>query len=68
MTLNDLQNNIKKIGLYPVTILPWPQKTHLLLVTKDILEECKENFPSVSITDLISPFVWIVLKKEKDFF
>lgn len=63
MTLSDLQRYIENAGLTPLSILPWPKRKHLDLVTNDILSQCVDVYPTATVNDLISPFVWVLLQK-----
>jgi len=63
MTFADLNDCALSAGFKIISVIPWSKRIHLELVTKEILDECKENYPNLEITDLISPTVWLLLQK-----
>jgi len=64
MTLSDLQRYSVDAGFTPMSVLPWPKRKHLGLVTKDILKQCVDVYPQARLSDLISPVVWVLLQKQ----
>ena len=64
MAQADLQCHINDAGFSPLSILPWPRRKHLKLVSREILSQCNEVYPQTTISDLISPFVWVLLRKQ----
>jgi SAM-dependent methyltransferase len=63
MTLSDLKRYSRESGLQLIALIPWHEKPHLELLTPQTLSIAQKLYPSLTIEDLISPFVWIVLKK-----
>ena len=63
MTLFDLQRYICEAGFTPLSVLPWSKRKHMELLTKDALKQCVDVYPQSTIVDLISPFVWVMLRK-----
>jgi 2-polyprenyl-3-methyl-5-hydroxy-6-metoxy-1,4-benzoquinol methylase len=64
MALADLQTHIVDAGFHPLSIIPWQKKRHLDLVSRDVLDQCVAVYPSATISDLISPVVWVLLQKK----
>jgi len=65
MTLSELEYYFKRSGLTLLSLLPWWTKNHLALVTSESLSQCKRAYPSAELIDLISPTVWVLLRKEE---
>lgn len=64
MSLYDLRAYASHAGLNPIAILPWVERNHLALVTSEVLSQAKRAFPSIELMDLISPSVWVILRKD----
>jgi len=65
MTLADLQEHIDDAGFHSLSVIPWQKKKHLDLVTSDVLNQCRGIYPRATVSDLISPVVWVLLQKNK---
>jgi len=61
MSLSDLRCYSKGAGLEILECLCWP--TERGAVGPDILRECQSNYPSLTLTDLMSTKVWFVARK-----
>lgn len=67
MTTTDLRRHATEAGFTPLLILPWIEPRHFNELTADALADTKHSYPSCELTDLISPSVWVLLKKGKPF-
>lgn len=65
MTTTDLRRHATDAGFTPLSILPWIEPRHFDELTANALADTKYSYPSYELTDLISPAVWVVLKKGK---
>ena len=65
MTLSDLKEHATEAGFTLLSILPWIESRHLDELTADALADSKRSFPSCELMDLISPTVWVLLRKEE---
>jgi 2-polyprenyl-3-methyl-5-hydroxy-6-metoxy-1,4-benzoquinol methylase len=63
MTLKDLQRYIKNAGFESLAFIKWPGRGKLPWITSEVLSAATERYPSVTIHDLLSDQVWILLKK-----
>ena len=63
MTLSDLKKYSQESGLETLAIIPWSLKSHLELLSPDVLRLTKEITPSLMVEDLVSPFIWILHRK-----
>lgn len=63
MTTTDLRRYATNAGFTPLSILSWVEARHFDELTVDALEDTKHSFPSCNLTDLISPTVWVLLRK-----
>jgi len=63
MTINDLQNYCSESNLEIVSLLKFPKEQHLRMLNKDIFKLCKMNYPTVSIDDLVTPRIIVIMKK-----
>lgn len=64
MTIYQLTNFLQKEGLRPLSILPFCSKEHLSLMTQEAFSQCQRIYPSTEIVDLISPSIWVLVKKD----
>jgi 2-polyprenyl-3-methyl-5-hydroxy-6-metoxy-1,4-benzoquinol methylase len=66
MSLSDLQKYIHDAGLHLVCLLPHVEQRFISLLRSNILQECQTCYPqrNLSVVDLISPRVWMVMTKE----
>lgn len=63
LTLKDTEKCAKENGFEVVAHIPWPKKSHLDKLTGEILSEVVRRYPTAQIIDLISPRVWLLIKK-----
>jgi len=63
MTLKEATELAEQTGFAVIGIIPWPQKTHLDLFEDKILDQCTRIYPSATLVDLLSPSIWVLLKK-----
>ncbi|HBF88841.1 MAG TPA: hypothetical protein DDX39_09385 [Bacteroidales bacterium] len=63
MSISQLKEYSKKNGLEIVSILQFTKEQHVRMLTDEIVEECKANYPSIDIADLVAPKVIVILKK-----
>lgn len=63
MSLKDLEMSARSSGLEVIAVLPWPDQQHANALSERVFEAATVNYPSVSVQDLISPCVWILLRK-----
>lgn len=64
MTFHKLEVICAKTGFKPVSIIKWPSEQDFNLVNQEILSQVKRNYPTVSISDLITSKIWVLYKKE----
>ncbi len=65
MTMHDLVKYSTAASFEVVAICPWINRDHLSIVTREVLDDCRKNKPNVTVNDLASPFVWVLLQKPK---
>jgi 2-polyprenyl-3-methyl-5-hydroxy-6-metoxy-1,4-benzoquinol methylase len=63
MTLSDLKHYCESVGFEILDFIPWHMKQDLGSVNEEILSQVKTLYPRISLSDLLSRSVWIVLKK-----
>lgn len=63
MTLSDLKYDCESVGFEVLDFIPWHMKQDLGSVNKEILFQVKTLYPRISLSDLLSRSVWILLKK-----
>lgn len=63
MTLSGLRHYAQQSGLTLVSLLPWCSEDHLALASSESLSQCSRVYPSAELVDLISPTVWVLLRK-----
>lgn len=64
MTLADLKQHINAAGMRILALLPEHSTDQLKYINHEVLSQAKNIYPSVTLLDLISPFVWILFIKE----
>jgi len=65
MTFSDLKGHARQAGLTIVDLLPWTLREHFAHLSPEALEQCRRVYPSVELFDLVSPFVWVLLRKDQ---
>lgn len=63
MTLADLRHHAANAGFEVMSVIPWIQKGHLQRLSDEAYADCRALYPTVEVTDLVSPSVWVVLRK-----
>ncbi len=63
MSIAGLKECISNAGLILETILPYIKEQHVRMVNKDVLTQCRQNYPNASFIDLVAPRILIVLRK-----
>ena len=63
MTINQLKKYISLAGFEFVTFFPNVNFENYYMVTEKIYADCKHNYPLLELIDLVSPEIWIGLKK-----
>tara|TARA_Y100001968_G_scaffold303757_1_gene318194 strand:+ start:6840 stop:7967 length:1128 start_codon:yes stop_codon:yes gene_type:complete len=63
LTIKTLQSYLQTIGFEIILLLPWVDKDHFKRIDINIVNDCKNLYPDVQITDLISPSIWLIIKK-----
>ena len=63
MSLAMLEGMAVDAGFEVLAILPFASAQHALLLDADVLSDAREVHPSVDELDLISPSVWVILRK-----
>jgi 2-polyprenyl-3-methyl-5-hydroxy-6-metoxy-1,4-benzoquinol methylase len=62
MSFADLKNAVRAAGFQMLSFLPVTSNPWMQLET-DFLVQCQANYPTVSLQDLLTSQVWILLKK-----
>lgn len=63
MTTTELKQYVADAGFTLLSLLSWTEARHFDELTADTLADTKECYPSCDLTDLISPTVWVLLRK-----
>jgi SAM-dependent methyltransferase len=63
MTISDIRKYSHEGGLSVSSLIPWCEKLHLDLLTPEQFTIAKGTYSSLTLEDLISPYVWVVLVK-----
>jgi len=65
MTLWQLRQYAQQSGMILLSLLPWSSERHLAILRSETLTQCSRVYPSAELIDLISPTVWVLLKKDE---
>lgn len=65
MTIADCERHGRAAGLETVALILWPDRGHLGMVSGEILCQARALFPTLSITDLITPVLWLLQRKPR---
>ncbi len=65
MTIHDLKSYSNTAGFEILSLIEYPKEQHLRMMNKSILEMAKANYPTVTLNDLITTKIIVVLKKIK---
>ena len=63
MTLNKLNTAIQKSGFERIMFFPHIYFQNYFEITEMIYADCKKNYPTIELIDLVSPAIYIGLKK-----
>lgn len=63
LSLYDVANLSEQVGFLSPIVVPWPQRSHLIKVDESIVQQVKKHYSRVTVMDLISPRVWVILRK-----
>ena len=63
MTFSDLNRYSLEAGLQVLAIIPMPQRHYLRSLTPEIISQARALYPTLTTNDLISPVVWVVLRR-----
>jgi SAM-dependent methyltransferase len=63
MTISDIRKYSHQSGLIVSSLIPWYEKSHLTLLAPEQFRIARRMYPSLTLEDLISPYVWVVLMK-----
>ena len=63
MTFSDLNRYSLAAGLQVLAIIPMPQRHYLRSLTPEIISQARALYPTLTTNDLISPVVWVVLRR-----
>jgi SAM-dependent methyltransferase len=63
MTIADLQRYATGAGFDLLSVLPWTESQHLNELPTEALSDTMGSYPSCQLTDLISPTVWVLMRK-----
>ena len=63
MTMSELVQYSKEAGFELLDIQCWKNKDDMVTIDEIIVSQCKDIYPSLTINDLLSKIVWVLLKK-----
>ena len=63
MTLADLKVYTESAGFEILELIPWHSKHDLGSIDQTVLNQIRDRYPNVTLNDLLSRSVWILLKK-----
>lgn len=63
MTLEMLKYHLEDAGLNIISITPFSNIEHAKIVTTDILTQSQHVHKTLTLSDLISPYVWVLAQK-----
>ena len=63
MTQKDLKNHIKEAGFKCIEFLNLPDMNLMKLIDNTILERAKLLYPNLTLKDLLSSYVYFIIKK-----
>lgn len=63
MTLAQLKNICNKAGFKILSCITWSSELDSSQIDEQTLKQAQRNYPDVSYLDLITPKVWVLLKK-----
>lgn len=63
MTISDLTRHIENAGLETICILPFTKEQHVKMVDHETLQQSSDNYPNLSLIDLVAPRVFVMARK-----
>jgi SAM-dependent methyltransferase len=63
MTISDLKDACSDTGFDVLALCTWQDGSNLAIIDQIIMEQCKMLKANISIEDLISPRIWILMQK-----
>ena len=63
MTTRQLKKYISSVGFDPIIHYPNINYENYFAVSEGIFSDCKKNYPSLELIDLVSPSVWVGIRK-----
>lgn len=63
MTIAELMQYSKEVGFEVLDMHCFKRIDALKIIDKSVFDQCQKNYPSVTLNDLLSRTVWILLKK-----
>lgn len=63
MTLAQLEQYITNAGLKIVNVMPMIDREHLTHLDSSTIKQIQNLYPSLTLHDLIAPFVWVLFQK-----
>lgn len=63
MVISELMQYSKEVGFEVLDLHRFKCIDDLRVIDKSVFDQCQKNYPSVTLNDLISRIVWILLKK-----
>ena len=65
MTIKDLKDACNDTGFDVLALCAWQDESNLAVIDHTIMEQCKKLKANITIEDLISPRIWILMQKPK---
>ncbi len=66
MTLAALRRHVQESGLCLLCVVPFPDRRSIGALSSDVLKDVTRHYPCADALDLISPKVWVLLRKARD--
>ena len=63
MTIKDLKDACNDTGFDALALFAWQDGSNLAIIDQTIMAQCKRLKANISIEDLISPRIWILMQK-----
>jgi 2-polyprenyl-3-methyl-5-hydroxy-6-metoxy-1,4-benzoquinol methylase len=63
MTLADLEQYSREVGLETLALTKWSDDQHLEMINEEILRQSTNVYSTLTLLDLITPSVWLVQRK-----
>ena len=63
LKINELNMHLKESGFEHIMFFPHVYFENYFTLTEEIYADCKRNYPSIELIDLVCPSIYIGLKK-----